>query len=187
MTTVVCLGNSITNSLLSAAEDYPGVLQTLVDPSWTVTNSGFGGFTTPQLTAGFASYVTPYYAPEPRNRNILIVNEIGNDLVANSASQATALANMQALIALGRANGWRVYFATTMPRSVGFSPAQAAAAQAINAFFLANPSESDGVIDWAADPRLSDPTNATYYADGVHPTAAGAAAIADITFHALVP
>lgn len=38
----------------------------------------------------------------------------------------------------------------------------------------------DAIADLAADPRLSDASNATYFSDGLHPTLAGAAAIADV-------
>lgn len=181
---IVCLGNSITLGFgLDDGQDYPTVLGGLLGSSYQVTNSGQSGFHTPDLTANFASLVQSHYVG--RTRNILIVNEIGNDLVSggegSGVDEATARGNMQALIAKGRFYGWRVIFATTTPRDAShFTSEQQAAADNINDFFRNNPSERDGFIDWAADPNLDDPTDTTYYQDGVHPTAAGAAVIAEL-------
>ncbi len=182
---VVALGNSITRgSGLGSAQDYPAVLGAALGGSWQVSNSGHPGETTPQLLASFASYAQAHYSTLAP-RNILVVNEVGNDLIGGT-SEATAKANMQALIAQGRAGGWSVYFATTTPRTVpNFSAGQQTAANNINDFFRNNPAERDGLIDWAADSHLSDPANATYYQDGVHPTAAGAVILAQLTQAAL--
>jgi lysophospholipase L1-like esterase len=182
---VVALGNSITAGAgLSGGQDYPSQLRTSLGSTWQVFNSGHSGETTPQLSANFASYVQSHYTAVA-TRNILVVNEVGNDLIGG-ASEATALANMRALIAQGRAAGWRVYFATTTPRTVpNFTAGQQTAASNINAFFRNNASERDGLIDWAANANLSDPANLTYYQDGVHPTAAGAVILASLVFSAL--
>src|SRR6185503_14399870 len=149
-------------------------------------NAGHSGETTPQLLANFTSYAQVHYSTLAP-RNVLVVNEVGNDLLTG-VSEATAQAHMQSLIAQGRSSGWTVYFATTTPRTTpNFTAGQQIAAANINDFFRNNPSESDGFIDWAGDSRLSDPANTTYYQDGVHPTAAGAAVIAALTQAAVSP
>lgn len=176
---VVTLGNSITEGAgISPGQKYPDVLRAALGHDWQVFNLGHSNFTTSLLLAGFAE-VQSHYAPRAPN-NILVVNEISNE-IDQGVSEATAKANMQALIAMGRASGWRVLFATTTPRDAAhFSAAQNLACANINDFFRNNPSERDGFIDWAADPSLDDPTDATYYQDGVHPTAAGAAILATL-------
>lgn len=182
---IVALGNSITQGAgLSATQNYPALLTASLGSAWQVFNAGHSGETTPQLLANFANYAQVHYTSRAV-RNILVVNEVGNDLIGG-ASEATARASMQALIAHARALGWLAYFATTTPRSVpNFSAGQQTAANNINDFFRNNPSERDGFIDWAADANLSDPTNVTYYQDGVHPTAAGAVILASLVSAAL--
>ena len=177
---IVCLGNSITaGDGLSVGQDYPSVLRTSLGATWQVFNCGHSGYTTPQLLAGFAE-VQSHRAWQTSN-NVLVVNEVGNDIILGGASEATARENMRALIAQGRASGWRVLFATTTPRTAG---GQVECAN-INTYFRTHPSEHDGLVDWAADSHLSDPTNTTYYQDGVHPTAAGAVILASLTAAAL--
>lgn len=181
---IVALGNSITEGAgLTPTQNYPAVLGASLGHDWQVFNCGHSGFTTTQLLAGF-SEVQSHFTNQTTN-NILVVNEISNE-IDQGVSEATARANMQALIAQGRAAGWRVLFATTTPRDAAhFTPAQQQASANINDFFRNNPSERDGFIDWAANVHLADPTDATYYQDGVHPTAAGAVILAQLTQDAI--
>lgn len=182
---VVTLGNSITEGAgIQPGQKYPDVLRDALGHDWQVFNLGHSNFTTSLLLAGFSEVQSHWTGRAP---NILIVNEVSNE-VDQGVSEATAKQNMRDLIAQGRASGWRVFFATTTPRDAAhFSAAQNLACANINDFFRNNPSEHDGFIDWAANANLSDPTNATYYQDGVHPTAAGAAIIAQLTLAAINP
>lgn len=170
---VVAVGNSITEGAgLAFAQTWPALLGTALGHDWTVFNRGHSGFTTTQLIGRFPEVQALW---TPRAPNTLIVNEVSNE-IDQGVSESAARQNMQTLIALGRANGWRVLFATTTPRDAAhFSSAQNTACANINDFFRNNASERDGFIDWAA--ALPDPTDTTYYQDGVHPTAAGAAVI----------
>lgn len=184
---VVALGNSITEGAgLNTVQNYPVLLGAALGANWQVFNCGHSGFTTTQLIARFSEVQSHFFTTT--SNNILIVNEVSNEL-DQGVSEATAKANMQSLIALGRANGWRVYFATTTPRAitVTWTAARQLASDNINAFFRSNPSASDGIIDWAANTNLSDPTNATYYQDGVHPTAAGAVIMKNLALAAINP
>lgn len=181
---VVCNGNSITEGGgLTPVQNYPAVLGAALGHDWQVFNCGHALWTTPQLLANF-SEVQSHFTKSVTNT--LIVNEVSND-IAGGTNEETAKQNMRNLISVGRTNGWRVLFATTTPRTVpaSFSAAQQQASENINNFFRNNPLESDGIIDWAANPNLSDPSNATYYQDGVHPTAAGAAVMAQLAQSAL--
>jgi lysophospholipase L1-like esterase len=150
---------------------------------WQVFNCGHSSWTTTQLLANFAEVQSHLSLHTPNNT--LIVNEIGNE-IDQGVSEATARANMQALIAKGRSSGWRVLFATTPPRDAAhFSAAQTLAVNNINAYFRANPAEHDGLIEWAADPLLDDPNDLAIYPDGVHPSATGAARMAALAQAAL--
>lgn len=55
-----------------------------------------------------------------------------------------------------------------------------------NGLVLADAGDAfEAVADLAADPRLDDPTDTTYYADGTHLTSAGAAAVAEVLVTAM--
>lgn len=184
---VVAVGNSITEGAgLTTTQNYPVLLGGALGANWQVFNCGHSGFTTTQLIARFPEVQSHFFTTT--TNNILIVNEVSNE-IDQGVSEATAKANMRSLIALGRSSGWRVFFATTTPRGAPatWSPAQQTAVDNINTFFRNNPSESDGIIDWAANVNLSDPTNATYYQDGVHPTAAGAVIMKTLALAAINP
>lgn len=181
---IVALGNSITaGGGLTPTQNYPYLLGVALGHDWQVFNCGHATFTTTQLIAIFAETQSHY---TNRAQNILIVNEVSNE-IDQGVSEAAAKQNMRTLIAMGRAAGFRVFFATTTPRGAPatWSPAQQQAVDNINNFFRNNPSERDGLIDWAADPNLDDATDATYYQDGVHPTAAGAAIMEQLALAAL--
>jgi lysophospholipase L1-like esterase len=177
---LVAVGNSITEGAgLTPTQNYPAVLRATLGATWQVFNCGHSSWTTAQLIGNFPEFQSKF--ANHTSRNIMVVNEVSNE-IDQGVSEATAKANMRTLIAMGRAGGWKVFFATTTPRDAGhFSAGQNQACANINDFFRNNPSERDGFIDWAADSHLSDPTNATYYQDGVHPTAAGAAVMAALT------
>lgn len=181
---IVCFGNSITaGGGLTPSQSYPFLVGQTLGHDWQVYNYGHATFTTVQLIDIFAevqAHFSTYTA-----KNILIVNEISNE-IDQGVSQNDALQHMRILIAKGRAAGFRVLFATTTPRDIAhFTVQQQQISANINDFFKTNPSESDGIIDWAANVNLADPTNLTYYQDGIHPTAAGAVIMADMALAAL--
>ncbi len=179
---VVANGNSITaGGGLTFAQSYPVVMGTTLGHDWQVYNCGHATWTTAQLISNFTEVQSHFSAQT--SANVLIVNEVSNE-IDQGVSEAVAREHMRTLIAMGRASGWRVLFATTTPRTT-FSAAQLQTLDNINNFFRNNPGESDGIIDWAANASLANPADLTYYQDGVHPTAAGAQIMATLALAAL--
>lgn len=84
------------------------------------------------------------------------------------------------LAAEARSLGYDKVLASTITPFTGFTGPQEAIRDAANALILADASTYfDGVADFDGTPGLSDPSNTTYYSDGLHFTAAAAQIAAD--------
>lgn len=108
--------------------------------------------------------------------DVFIENDTGATLYAQEVAYANA----------ARAAGFNHIIGTTITSTTAFSPGQNTERSNHNTLLLADASAAfDSVVDLAGDPRLDDPADATYYADGTHWTSAGAQAAADLVFPAL--
>lgn len=96
-----------------------------------------------------------------------------NDVITGrSAGQVSA--DLAALCQSVRSAGFKVAIATITPRTDNSFGSYAGVFAAVNSTIRANYSAyADALIDWAADPRLSDPANPQYFADLCHTTDAG--------------
>ena len=116
---------------------------------------------------------------------------VGSTDLAGGAAGADVAAAVGALCASLRAGGFKVVVATVTPRLVGTGTQPAAVLSAIAAANAAirsgHAGYADGLADWAADARLADPTNATYFGDGWHTTDAGDGVKAQLVKAALDP
>ena len=101
-----------------------------------------------------------------------------SDLLADMTA-AAILVDMESYANNRRSAGYDVVVGTTIPHSTSYSLGQNNTRLALNSLILASASY-DAVADLAADSRLADGSNTTYFSDGLHPTTAGAAAIADV-------
>lgn len=180
-------GNSITRGFGSSdvtTKSYPPLLQGLLDAAqpgqWVVTRKGFDGFTTPQLTANFAAEVHALYAASV-GRNVVLINEGGNQ-IKNGATVQEAIDSMLAYCSQARDLGWEVWISTATPR-VNTTQVMANIA-AFNDYLRAHVLDfGSKLVDFAADPSLDDAHDLTFYnPDGIHPTDAGYAAIANVAF-----
>jgi hypothetical protein len=99
-----------------------------------------------------------------------------SDLVLND-SAATLLADLESYATASRAAGADKIIMSTIPPSTGYTAPQEAVRVAVNPLILAS-SAFDAVIDLATATNLTDASNITYYADGLHWTTAGALAAA---------
>ncbi len=126
----------------------------------------------------------------PFAANVAVVCCGSNDLFVGGTAAATA-AGVAGLCASLRAGGFKVVVATITPRITGTGAQQAATLAAIagtNAAIRAGyAGYADALVDWAADPRLADPTNAAYFADQCHTTDAGDGVKAQLVKAALDP
>ncbi len=179
-TAVVIHGNSIT-SAITVPE-----METRLGSGYDVAIRAFPGQTTPQMTAAAAADVDPYYDATRTQGNVLVSWEITNDIRVNSVSGATAYANVQTYRAAREAvwGAAKVITLDCLP-ATDLTGAKETARLAVNASLAAEYStatansrvwrKSGGglLLKISEHPNLGDPTNATYYADGLHLTTAG--------------
>ena len=111
-------------------------------------------------------------------------NEISADLSTGLGS-AEAVAALRTLVTGLRAAGYdRVAVATMLPRTTGAARPGMTQAEidawrdAYNGALRAGATGADVVWDVGGAPAMADPTDRALYADGIHPTVAGAARIA---------
>lgn len=186
---VACAGNSITSGTGASSPEtlnWPvqcralGFAAQATHPHtlWSLKNDGHSGESTTQLIARYPTQVAPQFN-SAYGRNILTFFEVLNDVIAG-ASFATALANVQAYVALARATGWQVLL-LTVPKSIITTNGAQVTRAAFNDWLRATPSASDlPIVD--IEPALGTPTgtpgDAFYTSDGTHPNDAGYTLIA---------
>lgn len=187
---MVCHGNSITRGFGSTdvtINSYPVVLAGLLEAAypglWAVTRKGFDGFTTTQLTANFATEVHALLSTSV-GKNVVVIHEGANE-IKNGLTVQQAIDNMITYCTQARNLGWEVWLCTATPR-VNTAQVEANIAS-WNAYVRANAGPVFGarrLIDLEADPSLSNAHDLTYYnVDGIHPTDAGYAVIANVVFN----
>jgi lysophospholipase L1-like esterase len=187
---VVCHGNSITRGAFSSSDAvwaYPAQLQRLLDlydpdGDWTVHNEGTDGIQTPALTSEFAAVVHPRAGA---GANVVIFHEATNHIKNGGKTAAEALAAVRAYCEAATVLGWTVYVCTGTPRNDAIQPTY----DAFNALLrIAAPSFSAALIDLAAHPTLTDPTDRRYFhGDGTHFIDAGFTQIAEASLEPFVP
>lgn len=147
-----------------------------------VYNVAVSGQTTVNMLADEATQVYPLW--RWARQNYLIAWEGTNDL-RDGATATQAYDNLVLYYSNGQTAGFQCVAMTILPRTgqpLSFETRRIE----VNNNLRANwPSFSDALADVAADPRLSDPNNTTYFSDGTHLTAAGNAVVAEIVANAL--
>lgn len=148
-----------------------------------IFNVAVAGQTTTQMLANGSTQVDSLFASG--KENIVIVLEGTNDL--GMLQDATAVYdNLIAYCNARRAAGFKVVIGT-IPPSIFFSGTQETRRQTVNTNLRANwATFADALADFAADSRLSNNLNSTYYTDGTHWTQAGCQAAAEIVAMALI-
>jgi lysophospholipase L1-like esterase len=193
LSSFTCDGNSITagtgatSALLNA---WPPVCTNLLTASqashpstvWVNKRIAISGNTTQQRIAAFAAEAAPLFSLG-YSRNVITFFEVVNDIVTNAVNLATAITNVQTWVSLARRTGFSVMLATPTPTTNTGNGANVLVPQ-FNTWLRANPQWSDyPIVDLAANASLSNPSNLTFYnVDGLHPTDAGYAVMAQL-FH----
>lgn len=119
--------------------------------------------------------------------NIAVLWSGTNDLFHTSDSAATIYANLTTWVQGRQAAGFRVIVLTPMPSDhVGVPGDYETRRVALNALINANSAGADAVVNLDADSRLTDPADATYFADRLHLTTAGYAVVAALVQPAIV-
>lgn len=163
----------------AAGITYPVALtQRLTPGPFTVV--GLGGTTYAQRATTAATRVDPLHQMAARS---VWIDQGGQSDILADMTAAQVVAGMESYANARRAAGFSVLVGSTLPDmvtgSVTVTPAQHAVLQQVNALVRIS-SVFDAIADLAADPRLADASNTTFFSDGLHPTTAGAAAMADV-------
>jgi hypothetical protein len=172
----VCEGDSHTtgwNGILG----YPTHLAKLTGLG--ITNVATAGDALYQIDAAYATNVAPAF--NAGNRNTLIV--IGGDEdFLDGRTMAQAQASIQAISLKASATGFYVVVAPIMAvGAAAWTSTMEIKRQKYNTWLRENwTTFADAITDHAADERLSNPSNRTYFqADKMHLTAAGYAVMAE--------
>jgi lysophospholipase L1-like esterase len=185
-TLLIFEGDSITEGVgASNAEDfsYPAQLARRgpSEPKWF--NLGAGGDTL-QNMAATVSGVTALLARNPAYPNRLVGLLAGTNDINNGRTEAQVRADLDAWIAAVRGVAGVVPFGCTILPRTDFNPAEEAVRQAVNGYIRSGANLAF-VVDLAAEPRLANPADAAIYGDGIHPTDAGYAVLAEVVHGAL--
>lgn len=171
-------GDSLTAEDVSS---YPRQLQAL--RNWkSYTNFAVSGQTIQMMLADATTQIDPYIG---QTSGLLIAWGGTNDVM--SGADATTVYNGIVAYASGRkAAGYRVIVLTMIARGY-FTPAMEQQRLQINTWLRQNwPNYAAALVDVASDPRLSNPTNQTYFAgDQTHLTYAGYSVVAALVGAAL--
>lgn len=173
---VICAGDSLTaGSVAKQPNSYPAQLATALGSGWHVNNNGwFGSLLQASWLAGGGLLAAQVWPPagHPVDAEVWL---LGTNDLNNARTDVQVEANLTTLWALRRAAG-KTVVACTIPPSTALTGSEETYRLAVNVFIAASgPGGTglvDAVVDFAASP-MNDPTNATYYSDGTHPTAVG--------------
>lgn len=189
---VFCHGNSLTEGIGGTA--YPtqlGGLSGITGVVDDIVKLGTDGGTTQDMSDEAPTNVDNWL-PLSYTYHILIAWEIGNDIYDNG-SVTDAQTRFAAYCNARKTAGWdRVIVLTMPPRNqttlFGDNPAQFnTKLSEANTWLRANyDTFADELVDVAADSRLSDYTNTTYFSDGTHLTTAGYAVVAELVRNKLI-
>jgi lysophospholipase L1-like esterase len=161
------------------------VLKNNLGANWNVSDFAIAGLSTPNAILQFNNVIVNQFITG-FTKNIFIPISCANHLASGDAvTAAIALQSYTDLCDAARASGFTVLGITTYHRSGGISGTPAifeANRVSVNASILTyHASNGELVADLAADPRLDDANDLTYFGvDGVHINAAGHAAVAEL-------
>lgn len=166
------------NNLPAAPNNYPSVVAGDLSTPSPCPNLAVNGMTVNALNASALNRWAPYLAT---SATLILVMSTGTSDIWSGDTGATVYADEVAYAALAKANGFDLVYGMTLVGNTTNTAPQNTARTDHNDFLLADASNAfDGVADLAGNATLADWTNVTYYADGLHWTAAGAQLAASI-------
>jgi lysophospholipase L1-like esterase len=177
-----------------SGSSYPEQMYPLIGGASTYdVNSGGTAVGAPSRTiqnmAGAIALDHGRYTSGLRPNDVWLVQGGTNDIIIGGRTAAQIYADHQTIWAAARATGSTVVAHTITPSGL-FSGAQETIRTDANTLIRAGGAFYDALSDVAADPRLDDPLDATYYNQGgdmTHPTVAGYAAWAEVAEAAIEP
>jgi lysophospholipase L1-like esterase len=165
---LVCDGDSLTLGTGSTGGNtYPAQLNALLS-GYTTTNLGSSSRTAADR-ANAAVKTVDYDKWDESNLKNIVIAWMGTNDIIFLADAATTYANLIAYCTVRRALGWKVIVGNIIARG-NFSAGQNTIKTTVNASIAANwPTFADGYVDLAADSRLSNSSDTTYYdPDTIH-------------------
>lgn len=160
-------------------EDYARNLkQRLIEngsDNWDVMNRGSAGDTVENMiNTRFNTEILPLYR-QSAERNILIINGGVNDIVSASKTPVEVERDIKILSQLAKSFGFQVYIRCLPIQNVW--PAYQPVMNTTNVLLAANYlNYADGFFDTRSDSIIGEsgnPSNLTYFTDGLHKTSAG--------------
>lgn len=176
---LVGVGDSLTQGDAGPNSGWPeiGVAGGLF-AGYHVANFGLGGRTAQDIAANVTGQFVPF-ASSPWSQIVFSVHAGTNDIGAGRTG-AQVIADLTTTTTALRAAGGYVVLQTCTPSQYD-DATKLGYRNAVNAAVRDGTIPRDAVADIAADPRLSDFNNATYYGpDKLHYTPAGYLAVADV-------
>src|SRR5690606_17387894 len=137
------------------------------------------GTTYAQRTTNAATRVDPFVSNAARN---VLIDIAGQSDLLNSLTAEQLLVAAESYAADRRAAGFDRIVVTTVPSMTdawGWDANMEEQRVAYNDLLL-NSTAFDAVADIASIPELADPSDTTYFSDGLHPTPAGADLMAPV-------
>lgn len=121
------------------------------------------------MDTNYAANVAPLFNT---TRSSVAIMGGTNDIGFDGATDLTLRTYIQSYAAKARATGFKIYPITILSRNdASWNGTKEGYRAAFNSWLKANfASFADGVIDLDSVPESQDPSNLTYYQDGLHPT-----------------
>lgn len=177
---VPVVGDSISVHPASGGYDpaHPTIIQTN-NPGVTIINEAIAGQTAATIDSNYASQIGLNYKSGAVSNRLVIF--AGTNDISTGSTAAETFAEIESIVSQATTTGYdAVFVCTVLDRSPDTYDATIAS---LNTLIRAGSGYT--VIDTAAVSELSDGSNATYFYDGVHPTVAGHAKIAETIASAL--
>ena len=185
---IVFDGDSITFGTGAAPDEYdysyPSQLARLAATAPKVENSGAAGAAIQNNTA--ATKATTFLANNAAYTNRIVVGLWGHNDINGGRNAGQITADIDTYIASIRAaDAGAIVIGLTILPSTNFSGPEPGRRGNVNTHILTT-ANFDFTVDIASNINLTDPNDATYYADGIHLTDAGNAELASDVFDVLV-
>lgn len=177
---IACVGDSLTEGypITLGSLSWPAKLNMDLGPMWIVRNSGIRAFTM-ELLKPTAVSIAGSVGEAADAIRLMIFQGGTNDLVAGHTA-AAMMEDVEDVVTTIQGLGWTVFTVTVPPE--GANQFSDEVRLNYNDLLRAEFGGATRLIDWAADARLSDPFNETYFYDGdlTHFTEAGNAVCAEL-------
>lgn len=178
---VLCAGDSITYGFgLTHDETWSWQAWRADTADWRLVNCGVNGDTIADLTGDAAAHDNLKMTGD---RNVFMVT-IGRNNVTIADNSATVYSDLVTYISGRVAAGWEVWVGTLVTSNASYQPTIRALNERIRGNVgsgIVADAGASHVVDFGSIPGLADTAVATvtYFPDGVHPNAAGAALMGD--------